>query len=677
MDRPWYEKPMRIAALQCNYEGGKTLEVAGRWGQLGFNVEQLFHPMADGYSALFDPAAHSDLLRRYIERAKSNGLRIIVYLNVHILGPSQAEHRDAWAQRDADGGFPLSYETYYACCVNSPWRDHFFSVLDALAPFDIDGVFLDGPANARGGCRCAACAARFQGEHGGDINKARKPELDRFWAGSRDAFLSESYHRFKAIKPDGLHYMNLGLLHAGASAISVPRALEYNDIVGTEGGFMFYGPPARAPLWKPSTAAKVLEAAAPDKPRVVFMAGDQKPWSWYTHTPAETRLCIASIVANGANLWYGLHGSTRLLDTPGGRAAGEMVRFLADHESAYDATRSASRVAVMFSFDTERSYRSSPVQSDLYGEGDTAAEFPGDFQAAFHGVCSALARSGVPFDAVTDLEGSLDELGRYHCLFLPTCACLADRTVDALRRYVAEGGALVASFDTSLYDGEGARRPDFALADVFGASTEGEVIHHQNWNYISACAEHDLFEGITVPLLPAAELALDVRAGDGAEVLARLHGVMAGRYVDLTPPQGPAIVLNRFGRGVSLYLAGAVGEMCDSYSPPEYRRLLWNAAGLFATSPVVLEGAAGNVEVVARAAGDRLVVHLVNYAGLVPRPFEAVVPQCGLRLRVPADAGYSQAQALAAGEPCSCFSQQGDLMVGVPELHEYEVVVVS
>ncbi len=27
----WFEKPMRIAALQCNFENGKTLEVIDKW----------------------------------------------------------------------------------------------------------------------------------------------------------------------------------------------------------------------------------------------------------------------------------------------------------------------------------------------------------------------------------------------------------------------------------------------------------------------------------------------------------------------------------------------------------------------------------------------------------------------------------------------------------------------
>jgi len=51
--------------------------------------------------------------------------------------------------------------------------------------------------------------------------------------------------------------------------------------------------------------------------------------------------------------------------------------------------------------------------------------------------------------------------------------------------------------------------------------------------------------------------------------------------------------------------------------------------------PVALENSLGNMEMVVRrqkGTKDRLFVHLVNYAGLVPRPFVNVCPQKGLKL---------------------------------------------
>src|SRR5436309_5884777 len=66
----------------------------------------------------------------------------------------------------------------------------------------------------------------------------------------------------------------------------------------------------------------------------------------------------------------------------------------------------------------------------------------------------------------------LDEvhLARLKTLILPNVAALSDEQCRQLRAFVARGGGLVATYETSLCDERGARRPDFGLADLFGVS---------------------------------------------------------------------------------------------------------------------------------------------------------------------------------------------------------------
>ncbi len=673
MTTPWHTVPMRIAALQCNYENGRTLEVIDTFVEAGFNVEQLFHPMAESYTAIFDPARHGELLAEYLQRARSQGLRIILYQNVHIISPSKNDRHEEWATRSREGVYPQLYGTYYGCCVNSTWRDYFFGVLEALAPYELDGLFLDGPSVR--GCYCPACRDKYERIYGGDLLSAANPAA--FLTRSRSDFVREVYDRFKRLKPDALCYWNFPVLGPTGSHASLVDELPCNDILGTEGGFMFYGPAKDAYLWKPSLAAKALEALAPAKPRVVFMAADQKPWSWYPHTPVETQLCIASSVANGAGIWYGLHGPSRLMQTPGGTAAAELMRFLAKHEEYYTSTTSAARVAVMFSYDTERSYRSESKASDFYGEKAEAPERFGNSGQAFEGICDVLARSGIAFDVITDFELTKNALARYDCVLLSTCACLSEHTNECLRTFVANGGSLIATFDTSLYGPEGEAQPDFGLADVFGASYAGNVTTYANFNYFSAGAQDALFKGIEIEKVPAPAYGLDVEVCGPAKVIARFHQPQGGRYTDPTPPDQPAIIANRFGKGRSLYLAGTFGEMCYVHALVEYRRLIANAVRSLTKPGVELEKGLGNVEVVVRRQGKRLLVHLVNYAGILPRPFERVAPQQGLQLRIPTEYGVRSARALMAGKECAIESGPPNTTINLPTLDLYELIVLE
>lgn len=670
----WYERPMRISALQCNF-GEDTLKVSDIWKKNGFNVEQLFHPIADCYSALFDAKKHKRIMSEYIAKSKKNNIRIILYMNCHILGPSQNKHKDKWAQRDRNGKFTMMYGSYYGCCINSPWGEYFYSVIDGLKHFDIDGIFLDGPAFGGEGCFCGYCRDKYEKEYGEDLKSGKNRK--EFYTNSTTEFLRESYLRLKRAKPDRVSYMNMSVMHPSASNLDLKEALKYNDIVGTEGGFMFYAPPKDAVLWRPSVSAKILSAVAPEKPAVIFMAGDQKPWSWYMHAPAETKLCIASSVANGAGIWYGLHGSTKLLSSPGGKAGMETIRFLAKNEKYYEKTESGSRIAILFSFDTEKNYKASAVESDFYGQKKTEGEFFGNFTESLYGFVDVFSRAGIPYDVITDMDLTMEKLSRYDCIFLPTCACLSENTIAAIKEYVMKGGNIVASFDVSLYDEKGKQRKDFGLKEVFGVRYLGNVVRYRNYNYFSVTGKHELFGSIEAPLLPAPEFGLEVAPLKSARVLARFHSPMKGRYVELTKQENPAVIINKFGRGKSLYLAGTFGETMSSYAPVEYRLIISNAVRTLSRRPVRIEGGNGNVEVVLRKQPGRLIVHLINYAGIVPRPFNSVCPARDVKLFVAITGKCKSVIALYAGRNCAFKQVKNRLEIPVPEFSEYEVVVVE
>ena len=109
----WYEKPLRIAALQCESQGDPTL-ILDAWSRMGFNVEQLLHISADRYSGYFRED-RAEEIREYIAQAKTRGLKIIFYLG--IIGPQEVHTNEGWVFRDSSGkslGMP---------CVNGPFHD--------------------------------------------------------------------------------------------------------------------------------------------------------------------------------------------------------------------------------------------------------------------------------------------------------------------------------------------------------------------------------------------------------------------------------------------------------------------------------------------------------------------------------------------------------------------------
>ncbi|MCK5843549.1 MAG: hypothetical protein KAG97_02505, partial [Victivallales bacterium] len=313
METPKLPRHMRIAALQCNFEGGEenTLRIPELWNDFGFDAEQLFHPIGELYSAVFEKEKHADILRRYLEKSAEAGIKIILYLNCHILLKSQEDKAKEWARCEADGTYMKLYETYLANCLNSSWMEYFFGLIEDLSDYPIAGIFFDGPVNRP--CFCPRCAAKFAEQHGKPLNEASEKEVSAFTLRTQTDGKRAFRKKVKDVNPEWIAYFNEGLLHTVASAKEMREILSYNDIIGTEGGFQFGGPPKDTAIWRCGVSARMTEAVAEGKPTVIFMAGDQKPWSWHLHTPSETKLCYASTIANGASVWYGIHCATSAL----------------------------------------------------------------------------------------------------------------------------------------------------------------------------------------------------------------------------------------------------------------------------------------------------------------------------------------------------------------------------
>ena len=74
---------------------------------------------------------------------------------------------------------------------------------------------------------------------------------------------------------------------------------------------------------------------------------------------------------------------------------------------------------------------------------------------------------------ILDNQLNSDYMKQYPVLFLSDSACLSDKQCEEMRQYVRNGGALIATHQTSILDEFGFARKNFGLADVLGVDYEG------------------------------------------------------------------------------------------------------------------------------------------------------------------------------------------------------------
>lgn len=671
MNTPKLPHHMRIAALQCNFEGGEanTLRIPKFWSESGFDTEQLFHPMGELYSAVFDKNKHGKILGEYMENSAKAGVSIILYLNCHILLESQNNMAEEWAQVLPDGSYRKLYETYLACCLNSSWMDYFAKLIGDLAEYPIAGIFFDGPINLS--CHCPRCSAKFAETHGKPIGEGTEKELAAFSLRTQINAKRVFSERTKEINPEWIAYFNEGVMHSRCSTEEMREALSYNDIIGTEGGFQFGGPPKQTDLWRCGVSARMTEALADGKPTVIFMAGDHKPWSWYLHTPSETKLCYASTIANGASVWYGLHCSTASLKGDTGEAMREMVMFDKKHSNLYQNTKSAAKVAVFRSFDTAKNYTSTGEETDLYASDSKDAGCIGNYSESFNGAVGTLFRSNIPFDIVTELN--IGDIANYAVVLAPTAACLNASIARALYNYVYEGGCLIADSEFGLYDEEMRRIDAPTTADIIGVDCEG-YRKYNPYDYFTFTEKSANLADPGVEFTPAPLVAVEIKPKDGTNVLGELCLPLPGRYAG-KPQKGasPFITEHKLGKGVAYYFAGTFFELYNTYSITHYRKLIETLTRRHAKLDIDLLGASEAVEITVRndENSGETIVHLVNYTGGMSRPINSVVPLNGLRLKIPKST--TSARCLVENRELSVNNGEIEL----PTLNEFEVITLN
>lgn len=679
----WEGAPLRIIDLGTSFyqpDGYDPAKLAARKAALGYNAEHLEIMRMPGglddrgfyFRSKLAGKENADYLGRYAPEAHKHGLRTFIYFNVHWYTLKFAEQHPDW-RMTRENGQPLDavYDTGADFCVNTPWREWVFQLLRDLAAYPIDGIFYDGPVYRADTCYCRFCRDKYRKQYGREMPSKSKrtgkdfAQLMEFQANSLKDFLHDSRVILKGIRPDLALYMNGGVRGANWATGRFNRELiAEQDLLGSEGGFIS-GDLTRVPLWKPGLTARLLETQAGGKPTIIFSAAGHKPWTFSLLPAPELRLLYADTIANGAGVWMGITPSE--FDEPEMEALTGMNRFLERNKSYYTKTKSAARVAVVWSEVTANFYAGAAAQLiDIDRTAQRTAV--GNLDGEFAGITEALLRAHVPFDVIDDVTLEKERLDGYQAIFLPNVACMSDRVAGRLRQYVEAGGNLFADFETSAFDETGIRRKEPALAPLFGVTGAERIVGPLRWDFLQPVAASQLTAGITRKMIPSTAYYVRTSAA-GGEAVWKFTEPLAGRY-DGVPKlsNDPGLVVRRTGKGTAVYMPGDLGNSINTYHTPELMQLVANAGTQLGASPVLVENAPESVEVVVRKQDGRLLVHLVNFTGEMTRPIRRIVPVSNVKVTA---AGYTKARSLWTGKALTV--RNGGITL--PSLAEYDVLV--
>ncbi|MBX2999652.1 MAG: beta-galactosidase trimerization domain-containing protein [Caldilineaceae bacterium] len=642
-----------------------------------------------------------DAFGELYEGCRKLGMHIIARTDPHAVHQDAFDAHPEWIMMSADGK-PVRHwadPDLWVTCALGPYNFEYMTEIhrEIMNLYPVDGIFANR-WTGHGICYCEHCQRNFKEATGYDLpaggqvrtgsrvrtradgdEKGVDPALKAYigWWQDRLFELWDVWDQeIRAIQPHARFIPNSG---GATGRLDMKRISAKADI-------LFADRQARRglqPSWANGKNGKEYRSTLGRKPiGGIFSMGVEERYRWKDsiQSAEEIRLFVADGVANGLRPWFTKFGGV-IYDPRWLKPVADMYTMYAQWEPYLRNEAPIARVAIVYSQQTW----------NYYG-GERAHERVEDHALGFY---HALVEARIPFEMVHDGMLDAESLAPFKTLILPNIAALSDQQCEQLRAFVQSGGSLIATYETSLYDEWGERRPDFGLADLFGASYAGGYEGPMQNSYLAI--ERDPMTRVFHPLVSGLEQAGRIINGVNR---VQVETTIPHPYAPLTLiPSYPdlpmemvwprvnqtdiaQVYVRQFGEGRVVYFPWDIDRSFWEVLCVDHGRLLANAVD-WATNeerPVTVTGP-GVLDVTAWEQKTSMTVHLVNLTNpmMMKGPLRELIPvgEQTVRVMIPVERQVARVHLLRAGITPDVRTEGKALVVRVPSVLEHEVVAID
>jgi hypothetical protein len=625
-----------------------------------------------------DKLGSSNPLGYMVEGCRKMNMSIMLRTDPHAARQDVYDAHPDWIAVTADGEKRRHWANpdLWVTCALGPYNFEFMTKVnqEIMERFKPDGIFSNRWSGS-GMCYCSHCVENFKKYSGMELPRT----TDRFDP------VFQKYSEWRVVRLKELWFLwDAEIRKQRAASRFIPNGFPDKLLTGKNSDFFFADQQARSgviPPWANARGAKETRATLGMKPQVgIFSVGveDEYRWKDSVQSDAEIRIWVAEGVANGLLPCFVKFGAflydKRWLDT-----VSNMYQVYYRGEKYLRNTACLARVGLVYSEQTDRNYGSKPWQQKGHDHSN--------------GMYHALVESRIPFEMVNDRLFDPEDLKNYKLLILPNIAALSDQQCDQLRKFVGQGGSLVATFETSLYNEDGKPRTDFGLSELFGVSFNNKVEGPMRNSYLrmksdpATKAFHPVLKGLEdsyriINTIYQVDVTPKVDFPSPVTLIPTYPDLpMEDVYPRVEDTDTREVYLRQVGKGRVVYIPGDLDRSFWQIMSVDHGKLLGNVINwALNEEPIVTVHGHGVVDTTVWRQKNSMTVHLVNLTNpmMMKGPFRELIPvEATVHVKVPSNSKVTGVHLLMAEQSPAFEVSKGKVTVKVPKVLDHEIIALD
>jgi hypothetical protein len=629
-----------------------------------------------------------DILKEISDACNREGIKVIARIDFRGVEEHVYQKFPDWFMKDKNGDpVKLTYtkpQLYSSCYLGKHRTDYANEyVAYVLKNYKVDGIWHNSPG-FNGICYCSSCQDSFKSFSGNllpDIKQASSEEINTYMVWKRreaDRNMERIKNTVKSFGDDKVYTAEIfSIYDVGKQldwGLGFENARDHFDILVSVAFMTGHGADKYYfDLNYGTTIIKFLKSMVPDREAVVMYGGNGTSHRLVADPSIDLQIWLWQILSMGGRFWncYFTNVPTQSYDNRNAFNETEAYNFVRDHEVLLEQHIPFSNIGIYYSNATRETYRKKSWDEESYGN-------------EIRGIETVLMENHIPHDFILDDHINEQNLEKYKLIVLPNVKCLSETEIGLIKKFVSNGGRLIATYSSSLFDEKGVELENYGLSELFGVDYAGkrESTKSDNYQFILD-KSHPLVNedsGETELLFNAGYTALCKPLASTKVVctwVPTIHNQPPDKaWVDSFSTEYPTITENTYGNGKVIYFANQPDLLSHVIGHADPRNLLQRAIRYLVGNEIPVETNAPpsvNLGLTTSLKEDgQYILSLINTTSGPVRPIRALIPVQDIWVKINISGkAYKDYKILRCQGNCSVNKSGDGFEVKISKLQDY------